>query len=459
MEYKQIKHRGEKRLLLLFTFDAKANQKVKQLPTALWSQQLRGWHIQASHEVFSAFIQQFPEARPANTDKPALQMTNNPAPQNHEQRPQGKRLDITQLVKGRLRLRFMFDKPLTELLKTLPFALYNKHQRCWDIADSDKTRSRLKQFCQMHNWEITFSSQVVKTRIKPRLQPYQVPNYRPCPEIYRDRMIYGRYSGKSIDNYCSLFEEFINYYSTKNPADITEEEITAYMLYLVKERGISESYQNMAINAIKFYYEKVLGGKRKVYQLERPNREKKLPEVLSEKEVQAVFKATPNLKHRTMLMLCYSAGLRVGELLNLTPKDIDSGSMQVWIRGGKGKKDRFSLLSENVLIFLRKYYIEYRPSAYLFEGQFGGKYSARSIQLVLARSCERAEIKKHATMHTLRHSFGTHLLEHGTNLRYIQALLGHASSTTTEIYTHITTKGMEKIKSPLDTLGLDETLL
>ena len=195
------------------------------------------------------------------------------------------------------------------------------------------------------------------------------------------------------------------------------------------------------------------------YQLERPIREMKLPVVLSEKEVVSILTATTNLKHRCMLMLCYSAGLRISELLSLTPKDIDSDAMQVWLRGGKGKKDRFSLLSEKVLQILRKYFKEYRPSHFLFKGQNRGQYSQRSIQLVLANACEKARIKKHATMHTLRHSIATHMLENGTDLRYIQALLGHSSSKTTEIYTHTTTKGLEKIKSPLDNLELDDSVL
>jgi len=268
-----------------------------------------------------------------------------------------------------------------------------------------------------------------------------------------------RYSPRTLKNYCNLFEEFINYYSSKHPDEITEEEIIAYMNYLVTERRISASYQNMAINAIKFYYEKVQGGKRTFYQLDRPLKDKKLPVVLSEQEVAAILSATPNLKHRTMLMLCYSAGLRVGELLNLTLPDIDSDKMQVWVRGGKGKKDRFSLLSERVLQLLRKYYREYRPQHYLFEGQSGGAYSQRSIQLALAAACQRAGIRKQVTMHTLRHSFTTHMLENGTDLRYIQVLLGHSSSKTTEIYTHVTSKGLSQIRSPLDNLGLDDSLL
>jgi site-specific recombinase XerD len=176
--------------------------------------------------------------------------------------------------------------------------------------------------------------------------------------------------------------------------------------------------------------------------------------VLSEGEVLRLLKQVENLKHKTALSLIYSAGLRVGELVNMKVTDIDSSRSQIRIRQGKGKKDRVSLLSTNILILLREYYKEYRPKEWLFEGQYGGQYSAGSIQAVFRRAKLAAGIKKNATVHTLRHSFATHLLERGTDLRYIQELLGHQSVRTTEIYTHVTEKGFKKIVSPFDNLDL-----
>jgi site-specific recombinase XerD len=221
---------------------------------------------------------------------------------------------------------------------------------------------------------------------------------------------------------------------------------------LVKERGISISYQNQAINAIKFYYEKVAGGVRKFYQLERPLKEQKLPTVLSVEEIQAMIKATVNLKHKLLIMMCYSAGLRISELLNLRVTDLDSKRMQIKIAAAKGKKDRYSLLSEKMLPLLREYYKAYQPKEYLFEGLDGGPYSERSMQAVVKEALEKAGVGKPATVHTLRHSFATHLLENGTDLRYIQTLLGHSSSKTTEVYTHVTSRALSGIKSPLDGL-------
>ena len=268
-----------------------------------------------------------------------------------------------------------------------------------------------------------------------------------------------RYREETIKNYVSLFEEFINYYSTDDIDQIDDRKIIAFCQYLVIDRKVSASHQNRAINSIKFYYEKVLGGKRKLYTLQRPSKERQLPVVLNSNEITRIFAQLKNLKHRTILMLIYSAGLRISEAINLKTKDIDLKRMQIRIEQSKGKKDRYTLLSQKMLVFLREYYTQYKPLNYLFEGQDSPTYSTKSIQLVLKRACEQAGIKKHVTVHTLRHSFATgpthrHLLENGTDLRYIQLLLGHESSKTTEVYTHVTTKGFDQIKSPLDDLDI-----
>lgn len=177
-------------------------------------------------------------------------------------------------------------------------------------------------------------------------------------------------------------------------------------------------------------------------------------DILSEKEVGDILKAAENLKHRCILMLIYAAGLRLGEVVNLKIRDIDSDRMQLFVKAGKGKKDRHTLLSKKVLLNLRMYYKQYSPKDWLFEGADGGPYGKRSVQHIFRRACQKAGIRKHATVHTLRHSFATHLLEKGISLRYIQALLGHQSSKTTEIYTHLTNKGFGKLTSPLDDLDI-----
>ena len=184
----------------------------------------------------------------------------------------------------------------------------------------------------------------------------------------------------------------------------------------------------------------------------RPRKPKKLPTVLSQEEVLALFRAVSNLKHRCILMLIYSAGLRLGELVRLRIEDVFIPQRKIFVKAAKGKKDRYTVLSDKMLVVLQKYLGNYHPDYWLFEGQTGGPYSARSVQNVLRKAVKQAGVNPYATVHTLRHSFATHLLENGMDLRYIQALLGHSSPKTTEIYTHITEKARNRFRSPLDTL-------
>ena len=270
-------------------------------------------------------------------------------------------------------------------------------------------------------------------------------------EKYKKKLKLKRYSSNTQRNYQKAFQYFVSNFSDRDIDKLSKSEIQEYLFDQI-EKGLSPSLQNQYINAIKFYYEKVLGRKKEIYDLPRPRREHKLPTVLSEEEIILILNQVSNLKHKSILYLIYSSGIRVSELVNLKITDIDSNRNLILIRNSKGKKDRTTLLSQALLELLRKYYLKYKPKDYLFEGQKGGKYSTRSVQNILKMALSKSGIKKHATVHTLRHSFATHLLERGTDLRYIQELLGHSNSKTTEIYTHITKRGLDKIVSPLDNL-------
>ncbi|MBS1559939.1 MAG: tyrosine-type recombinase/integrase [Bacteroidetes bacterium] len=261
------------------------------------------------------------------------------------------------------------------------------------------------------------------------------------------------YSPSTAKTYLDQFKRFLLFYRPHQPSELSEAEIRNYLLYLVEKKKVSRSAQNQAINAIKFFYEVVLKQERKVYYLERPMREFRLPSVLSQEEVLSLFKVTQNLKHKTMLMLIYSAGLRRGEMLRMRVGDIDFNRGTVLVKASKGRKDRQSILAQMLVPYLKKYLSEYKPAYWLFEGEKGGQYSERSIQQVLINAKKKAGIIKEATLHTLRHSFATHLLESGTSTRYIQVLLGHESSKTTEIYTHVSRFALDKIRSPLDDLA------
>ncbi|MCK4980951.1 MAG: tyrosine-type recombinase/integrase [Candidatus Delongbacteria bacterium] len=274
-------------------------------------------------------------------------------------------------------------------------------------------------------------------------------------EKYEQLLKLKNYSQSTIKSYGYCFELFLDHFKTVDIKELTKEDIADF-LYKEHQKGLSYGYQNQIINAIKFYYEKVLKRKRELYDIPRAKRPRKLPTVFSEEEVIKLIGDIENLKHKSVLYLIYSAGLRISEAVNMKIADIDSKRNLIHVKSAKGKKDRTTLLSQKLLVMLREYYTQYRPRVYLFEGQSGAKYSIKSIQKTFNTALEKSGIRKKATVHTLRHSFATHLLEHGTDLRYIQQLLGHNSSKTTEIYTHITKKGMDKIKSPLDNLEVQE---
>ena len=377
----------------------------------------------------------------------------NPKPSQQIQ-AEAKTLLVVRFRNGRIRLIFQYDQEMITQVKRQPLYSWDQETKCWTLPHTEKILGNLAGLCLARKWKYRYVDDINQVNRKPKPRPSEIVNYRKCPEIYIERMVVLRYSPRTIEGYVSCFTEFMNYFNEKELCDITQDEIRTYLRYLIEDRCISTSYQNQAINAIKFYYEKVLGGKRETYYIERPRREKFLPEVLNEDEVRLIIGSIVNLKHKCMIMTAYSAGLRVGELLNLRIEDIDSKRMLIRVNQGKGRKDRVTLLSQKLVEMLRVYYRKYRPREFLFEGVTGGRYSERSIQNVLKRACKEAGIIKHVTMHTLRHSFATHLLEHNTDLRYIQELLGHTNPKTTQIYTHITTKGLDQLKSPLDNIDL-----
>lgn len=274
-------------------------------------------------------------------------------------------------------------------------------------------------------------------------------DYKFCPASYLDKLEIKRYSANTVKSYVSCFEYFINHYKEHELIELGEQEIQNYLRLLVRQKK-SNSYINLSINAIKFYYENVLGMPNRFYAIDRPLREKRLPHILSKNEVTAILKHTNNIKHKCILSLLYSSGLRRSELINLKIKDIDSERMQIKIHQAKGKKDRITLLSQTVLNDLRSYYKVHKPSVYLFESPIVGKpYSPSSILKIVKNSATKAGITKSVTPHMLRHSFATHLLEQGIDLRVIQVLLGHNSTKTTEIYTHVANNTFENIKDLL----------
>ena len=272
----------------------------------------------------------------------------------------------------------------------------------------------------------------------------------------RDRMIMDmelkNLSPRTIKTYLYWMKQFTVHYG-KSPAQLGDEEIRDYLHYMLKTKKASQASMNQAYSALKFFYERTLQREWNSTKIPRSKIPKKLPVVLSQDEVRRIFSASKNLKHLAALMVIYSGGLRVGEVVKLKLSDIDKERMTIRIRQGKGAKDRYTILGERALEVLREYWHAYHPENWLFPGKKAGNYlSVSSIQCAFRGSLTRAGISKRASVHTLRHSFATHLLERGIDLYFIQRLLGHTSPKTTSVYIHVARKNIAQIKSPIDFL-------
>ncbi len=268
----------------------------------------------------------------------------------------------------------------------------------------------------------------------------------------RNEMELKNFSASTKKNYINCVKSFANYFG-KSPAELGEEEIRTYLRYLSQERKVSWSLVNVTQCAIRFLYAKVLERPWSIQKIPRPRKERKLPIVLAKEEIKAILDSVDNKKHRTILMTIYSTGVRISEASHLKVSDIDGKRMTVRVEQGKGKKDRYTLLSAGLLKVLRDYWVDYRPKSWLFPGnRQENPISVSAIQMVFKNGMEKSGIKKAASVHTLRHSFATRLIERGVDLFTVQHLLGHKSLRTTSVYARIQNSRLEKIVNPLDTL-------
>lgn len=337
--------------------------------------------------------------------------------------------------KGERRIAVLFEKDtdLIARMKQVEGSRWSQTLKAWHLPDTDENRRRFK----LPLVADTLPSEEGSTQI----------------EKFKQYLRSKRYSESTIGTYSDALKSFFVFYNSKAIADISNEDVIVYNNEHILKNKLSASYQNQITNAIKLYFKTCRDTKIEVDKIHRPKRAKVLPNVLSKDEVKAILEAHSNVKHKMMLSLIYSCGLRCGELLALQPVHIDSKRNIVLLKNAKGKKDRIAPLSPKILEMLREYYKLFKPTTYLFEGQKPGtSYDSRSLQQVLKQALQKAGISKPVTLHWLRHSYATHLLESGTDLRYIQELLGHNSSKTTEIYTHVSTKSIQQIKSPFDDL-------
>ncbi len=352
-----------------------------------------------------------------------------------------------------VRVEFPYNVQIKDLLRKCTSARWSRTMGCWYINEKDFD---LNKFSLLFNHLTYINYSELNKNQQKSFNPQKKEQNKiriELPPGYLEILEQKRRSQNTIKIYTSYFKDFVRYFNNRDLEQINKVEINGYILKLIREQKISPSQQNQRINAIKFYYEQVVGREKQYYDIQRPAKERKLPDVLSKNEIKEMINATKYLKHKALISLIYSCGLRRSEAINLILSDIDSKRMLVKIRGGKGKKDRYVPLAKGTLDGLRAYYKNDNPVKWLFEGEKKGKkYSEASVYNVIKKAARKAEIKKRVYPHILRHSFATHHLEQGTDLRIIQELLGHSSSETTEIYTHVSQTSFSELKNPIDDL-------
>lgn len=348
---------------------------------------------------------------------------------------------------------FPYDFKVKEILKTLDGIGWSSSLRSFYIIFTEENYQKLIALFRTHKWE--FDERKVLEHREAKVRENQFENeHLKIIEAFKKWMIQRRYSESTISSYTSMLMVFFKHFYYKPTKDINERDIIRFNHDHLLNSSYSYNSQNQMINAIKLFFKKYNNLNIDHENIDRPIRQNYLPEVLSTKEVSKIINSTNNLKHKVLLSVIYSAGLRIGECLNLKLSDIDSGRMMIRVSQTKGNKDRYVPLSEKLIFYLREYYKLYRPKLYLFEGLNGGKYTQGSARMILKKAQQKSGIHKHITLHTLRHSYATHLLESGTDIRYIQELLGHNSPKTTMLYTHVSSNRLENIKSPFDELDL-----
>lgn len=362
----------------------------------------------------------------------------------------------------RVFLRFENDNQATSLVRNELKAQWSSTQRAWHIAYHEKVFENVCDLFFKYHVRVFKKNEYHADFIKP--QQTALTNtishlQNPCEDslnkivAFENWMYSRRYSENTINTYVNAIKVFLSYHSQKKSEEITNEDLLEFNNCYIIANKLSASYQNQVVNAVKLFFRITLLKSINIDLIHRPKNPKLLPNVLSKEEVKAILSAHGNIKHKAMLSLIYSCCLRRSELLHLKLTDIDSKRGLVIIRQGKGRKDRIAPLSEKILDLLREYYTAYKPNLWLFEGHDKkSQYDERSLQNVLKQALEKSRITKPVSLHWLRHSYATHLLENGTDLRYIQEILGHSSSRTTEIYTHVSNKSLQKIVSPFDTL-------
>ena len=440
-------HKGEKRIKLIFNYDPELIKMIRKIEGCRWSATMKCWHVPDTDENRRLF---------------GLAIID---PTKEDPEPVRKIKDrLASTFEVLMRLNYKEDAILISFpkkyklewinfLRTLRKRRYLSDDKIWEIKYIDENKDYITSWFRKRGCKVRIE-EFLPVRYKKCISR-RLSGQNKCPEKYLTELERRNYSLRTIEIYQNQIGFFLEYFEGKPIDELEESDIIDYLSNLITKHRFSFSSQNQAISAIKLYYEIIHCREISSGDVPRPKKSRKLPEILSKEEVEKILNSITNPKHKLLISLYYACGLRASEALKIKTMDIDFDRRLLFIKSGKGKKDRivpFPLRLEESI----RQQVRYRQGMeYLFKGQNGGQYSCRSAQAILKRACLKAGIHKHITLHTLRHSFATHLLEAGTDLRIIQELLGHSSSKTTEIYTHVSTRYLSQVISPLDSLDIN----
>lgn len=359
------------------------------------------------------------------------------------------------VLKNASQITILFDhsEDLEKYIKAFDGVNWSQTHGVFYIEHTSENKQKLFNYLRKQNHYIDYSALSSPNQISVKPIPVAKPSplgkltktHHDALNNFKNYLLQKRYSQNTIDNYVGVLRIFFKFNNLKVIEEITKNDIILFNQNYILRNSYSRTFQNQIISAIKLFYSYHSNIQLDISSIERPIKDRRLPEILSQNEVKELLTNVKNVKHKTILSLVYACGLRIGEALALKMDAIDSTRGFIHIKHAKGAKDRFVPLSEKTLALLRHYYTLYKPKIYLFEGAQGQVYSQESCRKIIRNAVNATTIKKHVTLHTLRHSYATHLLESGTDLRYIQDILGHNSPKTTMIYTHVSQNSLKNI--------------
>ncbi len=469
---RRVFHRDSERIAISFSYDDYLKALVRSIPGVLYSKTLRSFYTDFSEENLKKLTSILGEK--AELVIGWDQEETRGKKEEREEEPVERSIQGSQKNKKRsvelrineengniiIRLPIPYLPEWVDELKSYRGIKYDGVTKSWSMPWSKMNVDSIADYFNNQNVEVAVKRAVVDEVLRDeRRKTGDEIRERPLSKKAQDAidnlamfLDENRYSVRTRESYLSMAEFFLKYFNDKEPGRITGNEVSDFICDIVIRLGYSAAYQNQIISAIRTLY-LASGNAGPDFEIPvRPRRSRSLPKTFSKEEVGRILNSAGNTKHKLLLWIIYSCGLRRSEVINIRLRDLDRDRSLIHIREGKGMVDRIVPVSVKVWNKVDEYLLSYDPVEYLFEGQGGGKYSSESVYRVFKMALRKAGIRKDVGIHSLRHSYATHLLEAGTDLRYIQELLGHKSSKTTEIYTHVTEKSIQKIRTPFDDL-------